>query len=833
MSPRPARVPPLLRRLAPRLRAAGLIAAALLVTAPVLSATSEPSPPPDPVYAALRAARPEGRAVAVAGWSLERDAFRFHFASGTFQFLPPVEGRTTGAVFVGQGEMTLTPATEGERRRLAFQTGDPKLEVLSDRFESLVLLFTDATAKDIEAHASASGSPPPPARGREIYERFLKEQRKELKNNLQIRILEDLLEKAEPAAGFFLAYFDGKKLPPALAIVDPAGLANQFSSEVGGEDVALYALDEQKGGYWYLAHTRAQIAAGRLSGARPRGDAERYAVDTAIAKNARIRGTTTITFAPRIDGLRVLPVALLGKLRVKEAAFSRERDAAWTPAAFVQENEEEDADLAVVFPEPMPGGQSVRLRLSYEGKDVLRDAGDGNFLVGARDSWYPNLGTFTDLAAFDLTYRCPKGYQVVSVGELVADRVEGEDRVSVWKSERPIRVAGFNYGKFRKLERTDTDSGMTVEVYTNPGEPDFVREINFLLENRSDAGLRHISASAESLADSAMADGINTARVGATYFGKLPQQEVSITQQTQAFFGQSWPSLIYLPYIAAFDATIRHEMGLQDAAEFVDLVGPHEFAHQWWGHRVGWQSYRDQWLSEGFAEFTAALVLQYTGGLAKSNAFWERSRRWIEMKPRYASVANDEAGPITDGWRVSTWRNRSAAQAMIYSKGAYVLHMLRMLMRDDAASPPDANFIAMLKDFVATEADRNPSTRDFQAVVERHMTPAMNAAGDGKMEWFFRQWVYGTEIPRIKAKLEVTPLGDGRYRIHGSVTQDGVDADFRTMAVLYVESRGEVMRVGRIPLTGSTTAAVDLEARLPKPPSRALVNALHDVLYRD
>ena len=42
----------------------------------------------------------------------------------------------------------------------------------------------------------------------------------------------------------------------------------------------------------------------------------------------------------------------------------------------------------------------------------------------------------------------------------------------------PIRVAGFNYGKFRRLERADPDSGMTVDVYTNPGEPDFVREIN-------------------------------------------------------------------------------------------------------------------------------------------------------------------------------------------------------------------------------------------------------------------------------------------------------------------------------------------------------------------
>ena len=794
------------------------------------AAATAPPPPPDPVYAALRAARPTGKALAVSNITLERDAFRFRFASGAFQFLPPVEGRTVGAVFVGEGAMDLTPATEPERRRVAFQREDKKLEVLTERFDSLVLLFTDGTAEEIEAHGTPA--PSPPARAGSVYEKFFKKQRKDLTTNLQLRLFQDLLEKRGPEDGFFLAYLDGKDLPPAFAIVDAGGLVNQFVGDAGGESVTLYVEDEKKGGLWYLSHTKKEIAAHRLSPARPRADAEHYAVETTIPKNERIRGSTTIDFRPLADGLRVLPVALLPKLRVKEAVFSRE-DGPWTPAAFVQEDEEEDADLAVIFPEPLPVGKKLRLRLTYEGEDVLRDAGDGNFLIGARDSWYPNLGTFTDLATFDLTYRTPKGLQIVSVGQLISDKVEGDERIAVWKSDRPIRVAGFNYGKFRRLEKADPDSGMTIDVYTNPGEPDFVREINGYLENRPDAGLRHISASADNLAESAMADGINTARVGTKYFGPLPDGAVSITQQTQAFFGQSWPSLVYLPYIAAFDSTVRHELGLQDTGDFVDLVGPHEFAHQWWGHRVGWESYRDQWLSEGFAEFTAALVLQYTGGLRKSNAFWERSRRWILLKPRYASVANDEAGPISDGWRVSTFRNRSAGQAMMYSKGAYVLHMLRMLMRDNATNPPDANFIAMLKDFVATQADKNPGTKDFQAAVEKHMTPAMDIAGDGKMDWFFRQWVDGTEIPRITEKLEATPLEGGQYRIRGSVTQEGVADDFLSVAAIYGESKGEVVRVGVIPLKGSQTVPVDLTVSLPRPPDRVLVNVLHDVLSRD
>ena len=784
----------------------------------------------DPVYAALRAARPTGPAYAVTKWTLERDAFRFRFESGTFQLFPPVAGRVVGAVFVGDGTVSLAPVIPSERRQLAMRVGDSRLEVLTDHFDSCVLLFTDGTAEDITAHGTPAAPPPKAA---DVFERYFKKQRRDLKNDLHVRLLRDVREGAPTSAGIFVAYFDGKKLPPALAVVDPQGLVSHFSSEVGAESVALYVLDDEKGGFWYLAPILAAAQSGRPAAPRLRADAVHYAIDTTIQKNARIRGTTTITFAPTVEGMRVLGVSLEPKLRVSEAAFALESGDAFTPLPFVQEKEDEDCDLAVVFPDPLPQGRPIRLRLAYEGKDVLQDAGDGNFVVGARDSWYPNLGTFIDVAAFDLDFRCPKSYQIVSVGEPVEDRVEGDQRISRWKTTRPIRVAGFNYGRFKRLERQDAESGIDVLVYTNPGEPDFLRELNFLLENRPDAGLRHVSASASSLADSAMADGINTARVGSLYFGALPAGPVSITQQTQAFFGQSWPTLIYLPYIAAFDSTVRHELGLQDAADFVDLVGPHEFAHQWWGHRVGWESYRDQWLSEGFAEFTAALVLQYTGGLRKSNNFWEKARRWITTKPRYASIANDQGGPISDGYRVSTWRNRSAAQAMIYSKGAYVLHMLRMLLRDSHAEPPDANFIALMKDFVASQADKNPSTRDFEAAVARHANAALDPAGDGKVDWFFRQWVEGTEIPRFRSKLEVAPAEKGHYRIRGSIAQEGVSADFRSPVALYAEFHGEVLRIALVPIVGSTTLPIDVTVPLPENPDRILVNALHDVLSRD
>jgi aminopeptidase N len=333
-----------------------------------------------------------------------------------------------------------------------------------------------------------------------------------------------------------------------------------------------------------------------------------------------------------------------------------------------------------------------------------------------------------------------------------------------------------------------------------------------------------------------MADGLNAARVGTYYFGPLAEKHVAITQQAQWFFGQSWPSLVFLPYLAVLDGTQRHELGLggSGTTDFVDLVGPHELAHQWWGHLVGWNSYRDVWLCEGFAEFSASLVMQQVFGPKRVNAFWERSRRTILEKPRTGAVPNAEAGPISLGSRLATRQTPSAYQALVYEKGAYVLHMLRMLMWDPRAKPPDTAFIAMMKDFASAFAGKNPSTRDFQDVVERHLTPTMDLAGDGKMDWFFRQWVDGTEIPRYTVKVDVRAAGNDEYAISGTVSQADVSPGFRGFLPLYVEfAKGNVLRLAVVRLTGPESVPIETKLRLPAKPERVVANAMHDVLTRD
>jgi Peptidase family M1 domain len=824
-----------------------------LLIAALLSLPVAASAAPDPAYTAIRNARLDGRSVPVNNLVLERDVYRFQFDSGAFHFLAPVQGRTWGAVFVGKGSYRLSPAKESERRQLALSSGaDPKtFETLTDEFDQLVLLFADDTAKEIEIHAPVqTGSPD--ARAASAYEVYLKRQKKDYRTNFHLRVLQDLLNQPNLTSGVFMAFIDGKKYPPALAAVDPNGAeALRVGFRLGGEDTLFVVFDPNRGGSWYHCDQKGEVDRKRAIPEKVLTDALDYTIETSIERDEDLAGTTVLRFQPLVPNLRLLPVFLTENLRVQEASYALETAGAepeWKPVAFVQEEKKEDSDLAVIFPEPLAKGATVRLKISYKGDKVLRDGGDKNYYVRARESWYPNVGIFSDQAMFDLTYRVPVGNEIISVGRQLETRDEGAQSVSHWKTEHPVQVAGFNYGKFKKFEKTDEISKLSVEVYTNPGTPDIIREINSAMRNdefqsASWEGFETDNAAPNEslgtmntakLAEAAITDGINSARLFTAYFGKLPQSHVAITQQSDFGFGQSWPSLIFLPYISFMDGTQRQRLGMgAGAKDFVDAVTPHEFAHQWWGHRVGAATYRDQWMEEGFSEFSAALVLQHTRNWGAYDRFWsERRKEILNVFPGNATGAW-EAGPVTQGYRVSTPRNPAAYRFLAYPKGGYILHMLRMMMYDPTSQDPDAKFKEMMWDFTSTYGGKFASTADFQKIVEKHMVPAMNATGDGKMDWFFNQWVYGYEVPRYVSDLKIKTSGDEAH-ITGTVRQEGVSKDFRALVPIYVElSKTETARVHQVPLVGESSVQVDLTVKLPKKPRRALVNARGEILARD
>ena len=792
----------------------------------------------DSTYTTLRASRPDGRTIALQNFVFERDVLRFTL-NGTLHLLAPVNGKTPGAVFTGTGSYELKPASVGELKQLSVYAADDKLTSIVDNFESAIFLGTALPIAAEKAGAPVNGTPD--AKAIDRWENYLDKQKTKLTTNVHVRVLQEIVDGGEP---FFFSWIDGKKYPPAVLVVDPRGAESirLVNIETGGEQTMMVVLHDTKGGVWYSSRYRSEIEKGTGSLVPPVADASHYAIDAKI-DGAQLSATSTMTFTPSAD-LRVLPVNLMPRLRISDASFSTD-GTSWTPASWIQEPFKQDADAAVVFPEALKAGQSYKLKVAYAGPDALNDAGDGNFTVGARTWWYPNVGVFTDLATFEMRFDTPQKFSIVGVGVESDNRVEGERRIATWKSTDPLRVAGFNYGKFKKLEETDKDSGLKFEVYTNPGEPDIIKRINQALDSMGGGmsemtdpqtetmyiGPRHVKINTGSLAKNALADGINAARTGNYYFGPLATKRVAITQQSQWYFGQSWPTLIYMPYIAFFNSYTRNTLGLNSAKDFVDNVGAHELAHQWWGHQVAPRTYHDEWISEGFAEFTSALVAQQTGGWPKYDAFWERARKQILEKPFQANIDNVEAGPISQGQRLSTWRNDSAYSIVVYSKGAYVLHMLRMLMTDQKNG--DAAFAAMMKDFATTYAGKTASTRDFQRMVEKHATPNMKITQDGSLGWFFDQWVHGTAIPKITSKLDFSPGADGKYKLSGTITQSDVPDNFASIVPIYVHfDKTSQAKLGAVVLVGNTSKPVNVEVGLPKKPQRASVNAMHDVLTR-
>ena len=117
-----------------------------------------------------------------------------------------------------------------------------------------------------------------------------------------------------------------------------------------------------------------------------------------------------------------------------------------------------------------------------------------------------------------------------------------------------------------------------------------------------------------------------------------------------------------------------------DPATFYEIPGfflAHELAHQWWGQGVTPRSYRDRWVSEGFAQYAAALWTRESQGQETFNRVLRKMVTWARRLTT--------AGPVDLGNRVGHIQNNAQAhRAVVYDKGALVLDMVRRLVGDDA-----------------------------------------------------------------------------------------------------------------------------------------------------
>ena len=778
------------------------------------------APNSDPGYRQLRDGG-EMEAYTVSNVVLQRDVGTITLRSGRVSFLPAVMGRVVRAVFVGDGQFTLTPAIPLERAYLRLIT---EKDAVDETFEKAVFCFTDQTSEEIKRQAQRASDEP---RARDVLNDFNKRVRFRPERprsfieylleyegeNIDAEILRDVYNATH--RGFFSAYLFGRRYDDLRYYVRPRGALPQM---LAPEEVALINLDPggSKEGIWYLAHLAGEYKDRSASSDEDKRtiDVQRYRIETAIDNGEKLTAVADVTFAAVIDGDRLLNFGLLPNLRVtRVTAGEREIN-------YIQEQKKEDGSFYVVWPEPLVKGQQYKLSIEYQGNKVIEDAGGGNFAVGARTSWYPSANAFNDRATFDLTFKVPNRFTLVGVGKLVKSWREGDFAASQWVSDVPLAVAGFNYGVFKKKEITDADTKYVFEGYATVDLPDYMRGA----AERAGGAMTPAS-----LNQNAMVDAQNSIRIFTHWFGEAPYGRIAITQQPQFNFGQSWPTLVYLPISAYLDSTQRWMLlGRINTrlSEFIEEVTPHEVAHQWWGHIVGWASFHDQWLSEGFADFSAGLFLQATEkNLDKYLKYWEHHRQYVIEKNQWGNRPND-AGPIWMGLRLNTFKTPGAYR-LVYPKGGYILHMLRAIMYDRETE--DKRFIDMMHDFVKTNFNQNASTENFKRVVEKYMTPRMDLDGNKRMDWFFNEWVYGTELPRYKLEYTLTDEAGGKATLKFTVRQSGVSESFKMLVPLYLDFDGKWVRLGEATLIGNSLTP-EFTVKLPKRPKHVALNAFHDVL---
>jgi aminopeptidase N len=145
--------------------------------------------------------------------------------------------------------------------------------------------------------------------------------------------------------------------------------------------------------------------------------------------------------------------------------------------------------------------------------------------------------------------------------------------------------------------------------------------------------------------------------------------------------------------------------------------------------------------------------------------------------------------------------------------------MLRILTLD-LQSMSEERFKGIMRDFYARYRGGRASTRDFQAVVEEHVGQPM--------DWFFREWLDGWQIPTYKVTTKTEPAEGGKYRVKIRVLQENVPDSFLMYVPVTVDLGGNRVARVRVKVQGART---ELELPLmPSEPKSVKFNDLNGVL---
>ncbi|HYM13698.1 MAG TPA: M1 family aminopeptidase [Bryobacterales bacterium] len=757
---------------------------------------------------------------------LEREDFKLHFSDGYILMAAPVEGRVFAALFLaatdtGEGEIILMPPTASERQSLARFVDAP---VLDENIRTAMMFFTDDTGEVLRRLIAENPfNHADPEAGKQLTRDWQPVARNMIGGYETRMVMDSFL--AGPSPGFFAATISGAKLGRFDILLDPRR----------SEQISVGQVVWQEGQRFYDVWTSFPAASVRRPGGKARaapdlGALEHYRIEATLAPNLDMRVTTRATLVAGSTPERAIAFELSAQMKVTRLLVDGR------PVECLQ-NEALDSSatrrrgndwLLAVLDQPLEPGSRHEVEFQHEG-NVIADAGHGVYFVGARGSWYPSHGLhFTD---FDLLFRCPRRLQLVATGRPVENRVEGDERITRWKPERPIRIAGFNLGNF---EQATLDLGdYTVEVCANrnleaalepplaplpPGPP--ARRPTIRNAPVPAAPMQEERPSPTRRLDEVAHDSAEAVEFFARRFGPPPLRHLTVSP-IPGSFGQGFPGLIYLSTLSYYQPGDKPLEKLSSGARmfYAEQLRAHEIAHQWWGNLVTARDYHDEWLIESLADYSALLFLEQHKGAQALEAALQGYKNNLLAKSESGETV-ESAGAIVLGERLRSSRSPKAHYVIIYEKGAWVLHMLRRRMGDE-------KFFTMLRELREKYEYKAVTTEEFRELAARFA----GSAPDPQLEAFFSQWVYSTGIPTLQMHYRITGKAGGkaqRYELTGTVKQSGVPEDFSLSAPIEIQLPGRAKSIEtRVQTAGGETS---FSLPLPQRPARVALDPGNSLL---
>jgi len=738
--------------------------------------------------------------------SIDRPNLHLDFDDGTLAFTEDVCGRITGAFFEGEGEIRLRPPNREERGSLALFTG---MAILEEQFTSGYLRFNDDTAAVLQPFLT------PAPEGAEFIEEW-GDTGRSLAEFDALRLLIDFSHFL-PAPG---GNEPNRKFPPLLH-------AHLLGKKLGGFEVFWDAANAEPlwaaqprmkdGTLFFDTWTSfAPNASGSAATARLANDVSitDFKIRASVQPPTRLQASTEMNVRIRGGGERTLLFELSRYLKVDGVeADGRAVDFIQNQAIEGTELRRKGNDMvAVVFPASLLPGQELKLRFTYAG-EVLSEAGKGLLYVGERGTWYPNFGLSP--AQFEMEFHYPANWTLVATGKQVSgangreaetNEEAGAEKVSRWTSERPIPVAGFNLGKYVRAEAKAGD--ILVEAYGTKGvEKSFPKVQAEVIEPPVFPGVftprsmppTVVTPPPPSPARDAQAVADRAAKAIASFsqwFGPYPYGSLALTQMP-GNLSQGWPGLVFLSSFAFLSPQEQTDLHLDPVARELDSqVLVHETAHQWWGDLVLWKSYRDQWISEGLANYASLLMLEQQNP-AQFRQVLEKYRRDLLSKNKDGEWLRD-AGPVTLGQRLESSHFPGGYEAISYERGTWLFHMLRSMLRDSEAAShsrkaranPEEPFFRGLRKIRERYAGKSISTEELVEVFEEELPRPLWYEKRPKLDWFLEGWIEGTAIPELETREIRIAEKNGVTTVTGMIVQKDVPEDLVTAVPVYAATAG-------------------------------------------